>query len=74
MKPAKVFSEAVNRHDVPVSPAGSSTPDVPPQIISLAFDDTGEKCLTAGEDEGFVIWDARKARSVHGGLSLPCPS
>ena len=62
MKPSKVFPEAVNRTETAISPAGSSTPAVRPQILSIAFDDTGEKCLTAGEDEGFVIWDARKAR------------
>lgn len=36
-------------------------PNAPPlQINSICFDDTGETCVTAGDDESFVFWDARK--------------
>ena len=55
-KPAKVFHDAVD-HDSP-NPAGSHRA----QVVSLAFDDGGEKCVTAGEDESFVLWDARQGR------------
>lgn len=56
-KPAKVFQDAVE-HDTPTSTGQ------PPQIVSLAFDDTGEKCVTAGEDESFILWDAKQGRYV----------
>ena len=56
-KPAKVFQDAVE-HDTPTSTGR------PPQIVSLAFDDTGEKCVTAGEDESFILWDAKQGRYV----------
>lgn len=52
-KPAKVFQDAVD-HDAPGSHRA--------QVVSLAFDDAGEKCVTAGEDESFVLWDARQGR------------
>ncbi|ORX35460.1 WD40-repeat-containing domain protein [Kockovaella imperatae] len=64
LKPAKVFPEALDRSS---SNAGSSSPSsssTVPQIISIAFDDTGEKALTSGEDEGFVIWDMKKGRKL----------
>jgi len=52
-----VFQDAVD-HDAP-NPSGSGARA---QIVSLAFDDAGEKCVTAGEDESFVLWDARQGR------------
>jgi COMPASS component SWD2 len=67
LKPAKVFHDAVERPPQPESPGLShETQPRPhlPQITSLSFDDTGERCLTTGEDEGFAIWDMRKGRCV----------
>ncbi|OCF31863.1 compass component swd2 [Kwoniella heveanensis CBS 569] len=31
-------------------------------ITSLCFDDGGERMVSAGEDDGFVLWDMRKGR------------
>ena len=33
-----------------------------PQITSVDFDDSGERCLTTGEDDQIVLWDMRKGR------------
>ncbi|ORY21006.1 putative histone lysine N-methyltransferase [Naematelia encephala] len=63
LRPAKVFSDAI------VRPKHASSSTEPCQITSVSFDDTGEKCLTCGEDENFVVWDARK-----GSKSMTFPS
>jgi COMPASS component SWD2 len=63
-KPAKVFTEEALERGAPgSSPAqGASSTSLKPQIISIAFDDTGDRCLTSGEDEGFTLWDAKKGK------------
>ena len=32
-----------------------------PLVESVCFDDAGEQCVVAGEDESFTVWDA-----IHG--------
>jgi COMPASS component SWD2 len=54
-KPAKVFTDAVD-HGASTSAEGL------PSVVSLAFDDAGERCVTAGEDESFALWDARQGK------------
>lgn len=51
-----MFKDAVDRQA-----SNAQGPSAPPlQINSICFDDTGETCVTAGDDESFVFWDARK--------------
>ncbi|KAI9634438.1 WD40-repeat-containing domain protein [Dioszegia hungarica] len=56
LAPARLFKDAINGKLPWVSTAhhGYSTKA---QISSIAFDDTGNGCVTAGEDELFNWWD-----------------
>ncbi|KAK4683872.1 COMPASS component SWD2, partial [Tremellales sp. Uapishka_1] len=58
-KPSKVFKDAVDH-----SSSGPDSDSPRLQITSIAFDDSGEKCVTAGEDDVFNLWDARKGKKV----------
>ncbi|WVQ85738.1 hypothetical protein IAT38_007905 [Cryptococcus sp. DSM 104549] len=65
LKPVKRFKEAVGDE------ASSSTPaaaQVPPggghNITSLSFDDVGDRLVTAGDDDQFVLWDTRKGKKL----------
>ncbi len=58
LKPAKVFSDAVDHSAVDVGNPNHKALE----ISSVAFDDTGERCVTAGEDDVFVLWDAKKGK------------
>jgi COMPASS component SWD2 len=56
LKPAKVFKDAVD-------PKGQNDPSaVKPQITSIAFNDTGDRCLSAAEDDSYVLWDTVKGK------------
>jgi len=59
LRPAKLFRDAVEKPLVSASAR-------PISMTSVAFDDSGERCLTAGEDEAFVLWDAHKGKWVSG--------
>ena len=48
-------------HDAVDNSATNSSGEMP-SVVSLAFDDAGEKCVTAGEDESFALWDARQGK------------
>jgi COMPASS component SWD2 len=45
-------------HLEPLTPTTHEGHSAKPQITSIAFDERGEICVTAGEDEHFVTWDA----------------
>jgi hypothetical protein len=53
--PSRVFRDAVKGDAEPVSGG-------PPQITSIAFEDSGKTCITAGEDDIFSYWDVLKGR------------
>lgn len=53
--PSRVFRDAVKSDAEPVSGG-------PPQITSIAFEDSGKTCITAGEDDIFSYWDVLKGR------------
>ncbi|GFZ43382.1 hypothetical protein JCM24511_01102 [Saitozyma sp. JCM 24511] len=59
-RPAKVFRDAVDANAPRVSEYYPHAAPSRPQISSIAFDDSGDSCVTSGEDEAFIIWDARK--------------
>jgi COMPASS component SWD2 len=59
-RPAKIFRDAVDPKTPYTTESYPSSPPAPPQITSITFDDNGEFCVTAGEDEAFIVWDARK--------------
>lgn len=58
LKPARVFSDAIDNG----GSGEQSTKQDPLQVSSIAFDDTGERCVTAGEDDVFTVYDARKGK------------
>ena len=60
LKPAKVFHDAVEQ--IKTSEFQPSTTRQRPQITSIAFDPTGERCLTADEGDAFILWDMNKAK------------
>jgi WD40 repeat protein len=59
-RPGKVFRDAVDANAPRVSEYYPHAAPSRPQISSIAFDDSGDSCVTSGEDEAFIIWDARK--------------
>ena len=59
LKPSKVFLDAVDFSSVPQADRQHTAG---PQITSIDFDDSGERCLTTGEDDQIVLWDMRKGR------------
>jgi len=61
LKPSKVFPDAVERADTG-SPGLAGDSVRLNQITSLSFDDSGERCLIAGEDHAFTLWDMRKGK------------
>lgn len=62
-RPAKVFADAVSNESLVSGRSG--------QITSLAFDSTGERCVSTGEDDALHIWDSMKGKSVQLQESLP---
>ena len=59
MQPSKVFTDVL---DSSVQVTGIDGTQVSAQITSMSFDDPGERCVTAAEDETFVLFDARKGK------------
>jgi COMPASS component SWD2 len=55
-----VFKDAVD--DAVAGSVTSASNTGALQVTSIAFDDTGERCLTSGEDEVFTLYDARKGK------------
>lgn len=64
LKPAKVFHDAVEISSVKSLDGQTAMPSTRQQITSIAFDATGEKCLTADEVDAFILWDVNKAKKV----------
>lgn len=56
-KPARVFK------NTPQAPE-EGTDQSSLQISSIAFDDSGERAVTAGDDDVFILFDARKGKCV----------
>lgn len=66
-KPSRVFKDAVDNSQNQVAEAsGSQSPSrssaSPLHVTSVAFDDMGDRCVTAGEDDVFTLYDARKGK------------
>ncbi|OXC65101.1 hypothetical protein AYX13_05713 [Cryptococcus neoformans] len=57
-QPAKRFKDAV------LEP--TSTPSGPKthSVTTLTFDDTGDRLISAGDDNQFILWDARKGKKI----------
>jgi len=64
LKPAKVFHDAVESSQPKTSDGQAGHHPARAQIISIAFDGPGERCLTADEGDAFILWDMNKAKSV----------
>ena len=68
MKPAKVFKTAVEPSGTPPSPGqGSRSPQAqqgPRHITGLSFDDRGDQCITAAEDETFRLYNCKSGKRV----------
>lgn len=57
-KPARVFkNETGSSGDAESGGEAQSL-----QISSIAFDDAGERAVTAGDDDVFTLFDARKGK------------
>lgn len=57
-KPARVFKAAGGASEEATEGGeGQSL-----QISSVAFDDSGERAVTAGDDDVFTLYDARKGK------------
>ena len=67
-KPAKIFKNAIEQ---PLPPTTSSRPPPPRHITGMSFDDRGELCITAGEDESFRLWSCKAGKRVSFLPSVP---
>ncbi|WWC88184.1 uncharacterized protein L201_003089 [Kwoniella dendrophila CBS 6074] len=69
-RPAKHFKDAVDPESSSLSSFNNSAGiDNKPNstgksITSLCFDDSGEKLVTAGNDDMFVLWDCKKGKKI----------
>ncbi|KAI0711926.1 WD40 repeat-like protein [Cerioporus squamosus] len=74
LKAAKVFKNAVEPA-APSSPGqGSRSPTQqqgPRHITGMSFDDRGDQCITAGEDETFRLYNLKVLYSKKYGVDLP---
>jgi hypothetical protein len=61
LRPAIVDPKAVAADASTWQPSAYKGYYTRPLVESLCFDDAGEQCAVAGEDEAFTVWDA-----VHG--------
>ncbi|WWD18223.1 hypothetical protein CI109_102673 [Kwoniella shandongensis] len=57
LKPAKQFKDAL-------SETTSTISGNPHNITSLSFDDTGDRLVSAGDDDTFVLWDCKKGKKI----------
>ncbi|KAK8865601.1 hypothetical protein IAR55_000745 [Kwoniella newhampshirensis] len=62
LKPAKQFKDAFG--DSSPSTSFLSGAQNPHNITSLSFDDTGDRLVTASNDDTFVLWDCRKGKKI----------
>ncbi|KAL7423552.1 hypothetical protein Q5752_001132 [Cryptotrichosporon argae] len=60
LRPARVFKNSVDHE----SAGGVGEPGARPHITSVTFDSKGERALTAGEDDMFVLYDAAKGKQL----------
>lgn len=58
-KPARVFKAAPGPSEESADGSGEGQSL---QISSVAFDDSGERAVTAGDDDVFTLYDARKGK------------
>ncbi|KAL1405198.1 hypothetical protein Q8F55_008823 [Vanrija albida] len=68
-KPSRVFKDAVDNSQSQTTEASGSQPSSRPSgsplhVTSVAFDDMGDRCVTAGEDDVFTLYDARKGKKL----------
>ncbi|RPD61148.1 WD40 repeat-like protein [Lentinus tigrinus ALCF2SS1-7] len=67
LKAAKVFKTAVEPATPPSPGQGSRSPSQqqgPRHITGLSFDDRGDQCITAGEDETFRLYNCKSGKQV----------
>ena len=68
MKAAKVFKNAVDNNPPPSPGQGGRSPQAqqgPKHITGLSFDDRGDQCITAAEDETFRLYSCKSGKRVH---------
>ncbi|KLT45658.1 WD40 repeat-like protein [Cutaneotrichosporon oleaginosum] len=56
-RPARVFKNTSQTPEEGAEPSSL-------QISSIAFDDSGERAVTAGDDDVFILFDARKGKKL----------
>ncbi|WVR05566.1 hypothetical protein IAU60_002585 [Kwoniella sp. DSM 27419] len=66
-RPAKHFKDALDP-ETPTGSTGLSLPDAAgsasKSLTSLCFDDLGDRMVTAGDDDKFVLWDTKRGKKL----------